>query len=988
MRNTRYRITVLALFLMLVQGFWMSCAKESLSPMDDGSEVSDGYVRIGFGLSVPDMVEVTTRSVDADASGVEDLRLFCFDKNGLFITTATISSHTPSPEPGSGYVLSGTFSAEVVDYTRIIHIIANQNLDGFNETDYLGLPEDQVMTTLVASSGRMIYWGRVAAQEGQSITEAMQARPIPMARNQARIGVNGNGHFTVSGFTVCNTSAFGTMVPYNRETAQFDWFEVPESDKYITLPEEPGRVSGIEDVNTSEYEYVFETANPLSDPVSVILYGRNNGSETDSYYRVLLLDNTTQEPLPVLRNHSYTIRVDGSLSYPYATFDEALHGAATNNVWISVSDDIHSVRDGEHILSVDETSIVILGNENQGMPYEIGYSYTTTSGAGVPSSEAPEVTWVPNSNDVAHPVLQSEYDSSTGRGRINLSLLPMNGREKREGSILIKKGKLQRTVKIITISEQTFSPCWISTEVYNEANQHVTLMFHIPESCPEELFPFNVLISINHIDVRSESGMVLQTITRISNPEEYGEDVTDINGRTIGYKYVLPVTRPGIQRVYFRTVLSGEPEDRVTLEADYFESLEKNYTFSNSPYRLHIAGLSEFDGSITPDYADDEVILYRLVPQKINAPVNFDLSTYNGTSLMNGSVDDEFLIYSQNLNDYPEDAVPGGVAECRFVAVNESEWGSGGRVHGFYPIAPGKSQYKIYMYTNTPASSEVIRIASNQSGSPSVKGTGNYAGNSYRSVTFELANYAPFEFASTLKDDASKTQTWSYEYGQPVDLAFNITSFKGSDGGEPDPFGTSFRVFIDAPMLEIDESRRPSWLTSDKFYKDGSVPGRFVYVVSSDRDLEDDHWSLTPPGISVARPGERKVLPFKTSEIVSAGEVSISSDREVVVFNTERYTVNNSPISGSIRYGAGSVSVPENAFVSFERSRDGTRIGSVSVSGDGRYTLRLRGEYDYAWGGDERVEFHYKDGSGTEYVYRADNLAALFSQPDVVLVAE
>ncbi len=973
-----------AVWLLLAAGVWSACSKEPLPGRPEDS-APEGYVRVDFGMDIPEMTEVVTRAVDPDAAGVEDIRLFCFDRNGLFISTATVTGHTAE----SDYALSGRFSAEVVDYTRLIHIVANQNLDDFNETDYLGMPEDQVMTTLVASSGRMIYWGRVEAAEGQTIVEAMKAKTIPMVRNQARISVNGNGNFTVSGFAVCNTSAFGTMVPYNRETARFDWFETPEAEKYITLPEEPGRVSGIEEVNTAAYEYVFETENLLSDPVSVILYGRNNGEETDAYYRVLLLDNDTQEPLPILRNHAYTIRADGPLSYPYATFAEALNGAAANNVWISVSDDIQSVMDGTHILSVDRTSVVILGNENQSIDYEAGYTFTTSDGKGVPAGDAPEVTWVPESNDVAYPVMNTEYDPATGRGTIGLSLLPMNGREKREGTLLVKKGKLQRTIKIITIGEQSFTPCWISTEVYNEADQHVTLMFNIPESCPEELFPFDVLISINHIDVRAESGMTLQTVTRISDPEKYGNDVMDRDGNPIGYKYVFPVSRPGVQRVYFRTVLEDEPEDQATLEAEYFQTLSKNYTFNDTQYNLYIEGLSEFNGNQGgSEFADDEVILYRLVPRKIRARVDFTLGTYNGETPMNGSPDDEFLLYSQYLSDYPEDEIPGATAQCRFVAVNEASWGTGGRLYGFYPLVPGGQRYTIYMYTNTPASAEVVRIASNQSGSASVKGSGNYAGNSYRSVTFELANYDPFKFASALNGKTEKEQAWSYLYGQPVDVAFDITAFLAADGEAPDPFGTSFRVFIDAPMLEIDEARRPDWLPKEKFYADPATPGRFVYVVDESRDAEDDHWTLTPPGVSVARAGERKVLPFKTAKIVSAGQIVISADPEIVVFDTESYTISNLPISGSIRYGAGNAAVPANAFVSFERSRDGTRIGSVSVKADGSYELRLRSEYDYAWSGDERVEFRYTDAAGTAYVCPLDNLAALFAQPDITLTEE
>ena len=59
---------------------------------------------------------------------------------------------------------------------------------------------------------------------------------------------------------------------------------------------------------------------------------------------------------------------------------------------------------------------------------------------------------------------------------------------------------------------------------------------------------------------------------------------------------------------------------------------------------------------------------------------------------------------------------------------------------------------QIYMETNKPKSAEVVRIASNQKGSPQVKdGSQEYDGMTFRSVTFELANYRPFRFAAQIK---------------------------------------------------------------------------------------------------------------------------------------------------------------------------------------------------------------------------------------------
>ena len=154
---------------------------------------------------------------------------------------------------------------------------------------------------------------------------------------------------------------------------------------------------------------------------------------------------------------------------------------------------------------------------------------------------------------MAIPTLTNTFDASSGEGIIRITLNPLNNNEKLEGTLLIKKGKLQRKIKVIAIKEQSFTPAWVGTQVYGSVNgsnkesrAHVTVMFTIPETCPEELFPLRVLVSTNELDVRSAAGVALPVIN--DGDEGYGEP----NG--IGYKYVYEVTQKGVQRVYFETV--------------------------------------------------------------------------------------------------------------------------------------------------------------------------------------------------------------------------------------------------------------------------------------------------------------------------------------------------------------------------------------------------------------------------------------------------
>ncbi|MEI3420016.1 MAG: hypothetical protein V8R91_02555 [Butyricimonas faecihominis] len=88
--------------------------------------------------------------------------------------------------------------------------MANQNLTDFNESEMGGKHESDLMATLIASSGRMIYWQRVACEEGEdnmAVALEREGKKIVMVRNQARVTVKNpqNGYVDLDAFTTHNT---------------------------------------------------------------------------------------------------------------------------------------------------------------------------------------------------------------------------------------------------------------------------------------------------------------------------------------------------------------------------------------------------------------------------------------------------------------------------------------------------------------------------------------------------------------------------------------------------------------------------------------------------------------------------------------------------------------------------------------------------------------------------------------------------------------
>jgi hypothetical protein len=275
-----------------------------------------------------------------------------------------------------------------------------------------------------------------------------------------------------------------------------------------------------------------------------------------------------------------------------------------------------------------------------------------------------------------------------------------------------------------------------------------------------------------------------------------------------------------------------------------------------------------------------------------------------------------------------------------------------------------------------------------------------YDGNTYRSFIFELATYRPFRFAAQVainggepvgtwnsaadkltEPDPVDNLVWTYLPNQKVDINIDITSFVGSDGRSADPFGTAFEVYIDAPMLKIDEGRLTPEMAA-KLKPHATIPGRFVYTVDASREEERKTGNggavMVVDNVTASQAGERKTLPFVTAGITSAGEIVISSDNAVCEFFEKRFKVSNAYIEGGIKYATDGIErmVESGEFVSFAVERTGVRIGSMNITADGHFALNLRAEYSFTWDDDELLLSYIKDGVVYEAHYAS--LKALY----------
>ena len=1067
MKRILYYINIITLLLAL-----STCRPQ---PDDNNGDMPEGYTRITFNAAIVEPQQVNVRGVDPDGLGVNNMTLFCFNEFGLYISNSTATLNKQDYE-------TGTYEAVIPSNTEIIHFLCNHSEGLYDDSSFPGQTESMIIANMEGGSGMLVYWSRFQIDRDSEDDIRQQLADlsytingetyegIKLIRNQAKVSISDwdTDYMSISGFRTVNIPAFGTVAPHHPDLL-FDIVENWEQQEdFVTLPNNKAKMSDIVDINTKQEEYIFESENEGDNLVSVIIKGRpkNNYTGDDLYYRVVMQNNDGSSFM-IRRNHHYKINIIGELSYGMSTFEEALVAPATNNAWISIDSWVNEISNGSETLWVEKTSYILSGEEYAGRNWTIPYKYTNKNGG----NTAPTITWI--ENNVAYNNIGNQYNISNGEGTITLNLHPMyEGKEQQSGKLLIKHGKLQREVEIILIKKQLFTPAWVSVQVYSgPANENVTMMFTIPETCPESLFPFPVLVSVNHLDVRAESGEQLPVL--IKGEEGYfGQEWQGIN-----YKYVYTVTAPGKHRLFFHTILEHEDGDteNVHLEAQFFETITKKVVFAGheSHKAIFVEGLHEYGNH----YAEDEILYYLLVPQKKASPQMFTISlkerqtdgTYtninhadkSNTTQWHKNGHDEFLFYTKYLTFYDElfddthegfNEIKDQEWECEVKIINESQWSTNGRVLGLRTYGYEEDNpkyglqedgtYNVYMLTNDSRNTDVVRIASNNILSKYVfdkdrtetpYGDALYAGNEYRSVIFDVWRYSPFRFAPQIKvsdkngangttygtilsnethgdtEELTEEITLSYEPGQKIDIMLDVTSFKGSDGRSVHPFGElygeSFEIYIDAPMLKIDTERLPdSWLASknpnikvDKLRRHPTIEGRFIYTVDLYRERErafgfaeasnkdeakieyDKFGKVVPVETSVDQSGERKLLPFVKSTITTKYNISISSEKDKVVFWDKTFKVRTQLIEGNIKYRTSNGdlhNVPKEAFVAFVRHYTGARIGVMTIHDNGRYELNLRDEYKFDWEGDP-IELFYTIGDET-YSAQIEDLATLF----------
>lgn len=903
---------------------------------------ADGNVRLCFNTEIPDMEQVQTRAVDPDGYGVNSLWLFCFDQYRHYIGRVQADvAHEGSSENH----LSGSFTATIPGATRHLHFIANLNVNDFEDTPNLGRLDTEVIPQFTTTSGLLCYWGYKSFASEDELTgfAAGEGSKVSMFRNQARIRYqrsDGGTSLSIKGMSIMNQYSRGTVAPFNQNAGEGDPFAFDSASdiKEPTLCADEDVVEAINPTDVVQFgggsvgRFVFEHANKADDPMYLIFRINTSGGsgddgnwhDDDRYYKIALVDALGNQ-LPVLRNYDYVINFKGiPANGGYTTFKEAVAGAAANNVWVSIDQTIPAITDGQSSLAVvgETTRIITQASLLTGGTYKLEYHWYDGTNSGI----VPEVTWVQNSG-IAEAKIDNYFTAGTsldnpGTGIITIK--PTNIGNPQYGILQIKAGKFVRTVKLISLSNFSFTPVWTSSGLPMQSGEPVAIVFTIPDNFPQELFPLDVKIACNLFDDDGTNVNMAgqQTYLDVVVEEckftvmEDGQEKT--YERDWPHKYVYTVDRPGLHRVNFKTLIDNyrpntgeDPRIEFFLEAEAFTTVRSLIYMNKDKTDFRIA-LGTGSNPIQWATSNSASVV---VPPAAGQEFNLHFKFYDGQSTPVNPIADEVLrIYMDITKMKPKITGQDLSAE------------------------PIWDPNKGYYYTYTVPESLRENYATEGVVIPMVTQSSDC--NTYLRVSSQLNADGTFPSGSRVYRSAILTISNAETYNFGVKL-------NGSEDLKM-PYGPGLAVAMQVSFPQEVLTYRSEGFTG------------FIATNTLEPAAGETRLTAVEGGYTFAATVSDMTFQFVTRDVACEEEITVSERGNQVAFYPKTVAISNTRLTGTVELAMGEFD-QANPFMSLERE-DGTRIGVLSVvapdnGNTGTFTLELRTEYKLDM--DERVFIKY-----------------------------
>lgn len=242
--------------------------------------------------------------------------------------------------------------------------------------------------------------------------------------------------------------------------------------------------------------FLFEDQNNANNPPKLILrvkyqkhYNRTDEADQVTKYHTLMLLDKDNQPLKVLRNHSFVVNIHSMpwKGIGHMTFLEAINTTEyENNRTVTIDDNVDDITDGKYELSIKGGTSKIY-RTGTGTVKTIEFEYKPTAEAiaaevakGKTQAEAWNilmgavikdnfrVEWeeIPDASFAANDVKVDQWNNSTGQGTITFTLGTTINAALQQGVIDIQniETNLTRRIHIYTISQFNFFPLVPNTD--------------------------------------------------------------------------------------------------------------------------------------------------------------------------------------------------------------------------------------------------------------------------------------------------------------------------------------------------------------------------------------------------------------------------------------------------------------------------------------------------------------------------------------------
>ena len=936
------------IFFGLLALLFAACQDSAFITPEPGVIDANGNIQLRFETEIPDMPEVNTRAVDPDGYGINSLWLFCFDEYRHYIGHVQAEvTQAGSSEEGA----QGSFTATIPGATRHLHFIANLNVNDFEDAPNLGRLDTEVIPQFTTTSGLLSYWGYKSFASESDLTSFAGATGsmVSMFRNQARIRYQRQGagaNLSIKGMAIMNQYSRGTVAPYNRNAGVggdpylfADASSITEptlcADEDVLVATDPTDVSQF---NAGQGRFVFEHANNADDPMYLIFRINTNGGsaedgnwqDDDRYYKIALVDGEGRQ-LPILRNYDYVINFKGIPSNGgYATFEEAVAGAAANNVWVSIDQTIPAITDGKSSLAIvgATTQIITTKSLSTGGVYKLEYQWFDGTGSGV----VPEVTWVQNSG-----IAEAEIDNNfvpgsnlENPGTGTITITPSAIGRPQYGILQVKAGKFVRTIKLISLSNFSFTPVWTSSGLPMRSGEPVAIAFTIPEDFPQELFPLDVKLACNLFDDDGTNVNMNGEQTYLDVVVEDCKFTVNENGvdqvyeRDWPHKYIYTVNKPGLHRINFKTLINNytpnpgeDPRIEFFLEAEAFNTVRSLIYMNQSETSYRIAlGTGDPNNLVWSSSNSASVS----VPPAADQTFDLHFKFYNGTQTAVQPNPGEVLRLYLDITKMKPVTTGTDLSAEPIYDPNKGYYYTY-TVPDILRDTYDKQGVVIPMRTVSSDCNTYLRVSSQLN----EDGTFPTGVRIYRSAILTIQNEAANNFNVSLSDGSTSGTTLNMKYGPNLPVNLHVSFPAEVLNYRPD----GFTGFIATKNLK--PAADETGLTE--------AVGGYTFKATSNNNL---------------------TFKFVTRDVASEEEITVRESGNVVAFNPATVWIKNIRLTGTVELAQGTFD-QNNPFMSLERE-DGTRIGVLSVVSapdkqSGTFTIDLRTEYKLDM--DERIFIRY-----------------------------